>query len=100
MIGTGLKPLNEFIRKCLLDTYIKIEKKLKFKSRALLYLLNLFQKDVTKMLLQHNSELVKNRADNFWKKKQSSFLPTEATHDEPTFDILSRHSFDATNDDV
>ena len=50
LMGTGIKVLNDYIRQQLLDTYIKIERKLKFKNKGIIYLLNIFEKDVTKML--------------------------------------------------
>lgn len=49
-INTGIKVLVDYIRQQMLETYIKIEKKLKFKNKGLLYLLNLYEKDVTTML--------------------------------------------------
>jgi len=49
-INTGIKVLVDYIRQELIETYIKIEKKYKFKNKGLLYLLALYEKDVTKML--------------------------------------------------
>lgn len=53
-INTGIKVLVEYIRQQILETYIKIEKKFKFKNKGLLYLLQLYDKDVTKMLQYYN----------------------------------------------
>jgi hypothetical protein len=50
LFNTGINVLVEYIRAQILDTYIKIERKYKFKNKGLLYLLNLYEKDVTKML--------------------------------------------------
>lgn len=49
-LNTGIKVLVDFMREQLLVTYIKIEKKFKFKNKGILYLLQLFNEDVTKML--------------------------------------------------
>lgn len=49
-VNTGIKVLVDFIRQQLLDQYIRMEKKHKFKNKGILYLLQLFNKDVTKMI--------------------------------------------------
>ena len=56
MTNTGIKVLQDFIRDQLLETYIKIEKKFKFKNKGIIYLLQLFNKDVTKMLQFYYTE--------------------------------------------
>lgn len=50
IVNTGVKVLADFIRNQILETYIKIEKKLHFKNKGLLYILQIYDKDVTKML--------------------------------------------------
>ena len=40
----------DFIRSQVLDQYLKIEKKLKFRNKGLLYLLGLYDKDVNKLI--------------------------------------------------
>ena len=52
-LGSGIKVLTDLIREALLDTYIKIETKLRFKNRGILFLLNMFEKDVAKMIIFH-----------------------------------------------
>jgi hypothetical protein len=49
-INTGIKVLVDYIRQQLLDQYIRMERKYKFKNKGVLYLLQLFNKDVKKML--------------------------------------------------
>ena len=55
-INTGTKVLVEYIRQQLLDTYIKTERKFKYKNKGILYQLGLFEKDVTKMLQYYYKE--------------------------------------------
>ena len=43
LIQTGIKVLADFARTSILDSYIKTEKRLKFKNKGLLYLLSFFE---------------------------------------------------------
>ena len=63
LTNTGIKVLVDFIRDQLLDAYIKIEKKHKFKNKGIIYLLQFFNQDVTKMLQFYYSEQQKGRAE-------------------------------------
>lgn len=47
---TGIVVLQDHIRSSVLDQYLKTEKKLKFRNKGLLYILNIFEKDVSKLL--------------------------------------------------
>lgn len=59
----------DYIRDQLLETYIKIEKKFKFKNKGIIYLLKLFNQDVTKMLQFYHNEKQKLRTKAAHEKK-------------------------------
>jgi hypothetical protein len=44
-IGSGIKVLSDYLMQQLIDTYIKIETKLNFKNKGLLFLLSLLHND-------------------------------------------------------
>lgn len=58
-MNMGIKVLFDFIRQKLLETYIAIERQHKFKNRGLLFLLQVYDHDVTRMLSVANSRMVK-----------------------------------------
>ena len=55
----GIKSLAEFIKKQVLETYVKIEKRHQFRNKGLLYLLNMFNQDVSQMLSKYRYDKVK-----------------------------------------
>jgi hypothetical protein len=61
LICMGIQVLVDFIRQQLLETFIIIERKQHFKNKGILYLLSLFDNDVTKMLQYYNKELKKEK---------------------------------------
>ena len=52
-MSTGIMALNEHMKDIIIDTYLQTESKLKFRNNALLYLLNLYNKDVKKLIFDH-----------------------------------------------
>lgn len=50
LVQTGIKVLADFARTQVLESYVKTEKRLKFRNKGLLYLLSFFEKDVSKLL--------------------------------------------------
>lgn len=53
LVSTGIMALNEHMKDIIIDTYLQTESKLKFRNNALLYLLNLYNKDVKKLIFDH-----------------------------------------------
>ena len=45
--------LNEHMKDVIIDSYLQTEQKLKFRNNALLYLLNLYNKDVKKLIFDY-----------------------------------------------
>ena len=45
--------LNEHMKDIIIDAYLMTESKLKFRNNALIYLLNLYNKDVKKLIFDH-----------------------------------------------
>ena len=50
LMQSGIKVLVDYIKGQVLEHYIKIEKKLKFRNKGLIYLLGLYEKDVNKLI--------------------------------------------------
>ena len=61
LIQTSIRDLAENIKQQVLETYLKIEKKHKFRNHGLLYILGLFEKNVPKMLQVSRELLAKEK---------------------------------------
>lgn len=92
--------LVDYIRGQVLDLYLKIEKKLKFRNKGLLYLLGLFDKDVNKLVQFAKQKLNKERASKPKKKQimdQRSKLATDHGPQDRSAISASPYEFDRDN---
>ena len=77
---TGIQVLQDHIRTQVLDSYLKTEKKLKFRNKGLLYLLSLFEKDVNKLLQFSRHKQAVQKAESTRLKYQA--VARERTQDD------------------
>lgn len=53
LVSAGIMALNEHMKDIIIQSYLNTESKLKFRNNALLYLLNLYSKDVKKLIFDY-----------------------------------------------
>ena len=88
IIHSGHVRIQEFIKEQLLQTFLKIENKTKFRNKGIYYLLGLFGKDVETMLKQKKSKVAKDRLGKMKdKRERESQMSTQLA-----FDIASEES--------
>ena len=93
--------LVDFIKEQLIETYIRIERKLYFKNKGILYLLNLLEQDVTRLIQHHHKamqEIKKKRTMVKQTTLATSFRTDEdsMSRNDPTLNSISINGTDIT----